>query len=69
MLPHGPDANAFDKATNAKLEPRKLSNTMAFMFETRYPQQVTKYAAELPSLQKDYRECWSGLPRMFNGKP
>jgi homogentisate 1,2-dioxygenase len=42
---------------------------MAFMFETRYPQQVTKYAAELPSLQKDYRECWSGLPRMFNGKP
>lgn len=69
MLPHGPDANAFDKATNAKLEPRKLSNTMAFMFETRYPQQVTKYAAELPSLQKDYPECWSGLPRMFNGKP
>jgi homogentisate 1,2-dioxygenase len=42
---------------------------MAFMFETRYPQQVTKYAAELPSLQKDYPECWSGMPRMFNGKP
>lgn len=69
MLPHGPDANAFDRASNAKLEARKLSSTMAFMFETRYPQHVTKYAAELPALQKDYRECWSALPRMFTGKP
>lgn len=69
MLPHGPDANAFDKASNAKLEPRKLSSTLAFMFETRYPQHVTKYAAEIASLQKDYRDCWTALPRLFNGKP
>ena len=69
MLPHGPDSNAFDKASNAKLEPRKLSSTMAFMFETRFPQHVTKYAAELSSLQPDYRKCWSALPRTFNGKP
>jgi homogentisate 1,2-dioxygenase len=69
MLPHGPDSNAFDKASNAPLEPRKLSSTMAFMFETRFPQHLTKYAAELPARQANYRECWKALPRMFNGKP
>ncbi len=69
MLPHGPDASAFDHASNAKLEPRKLANTMAFMFETRYPQHVTKYAAELSSRQTNYRDCWSSLPRLFTGKP
>jgi homogentisate 1,2-dioxygenase len=69
MLPHGPDAQAFEKASNAKLDARKLSNTMAFMFETRYPQHLTKYAAELSTLQPDYRKCWTGLPRLFNGLP
>jgi homogentisate 1,2-dioxygenase len=42
---------------------------MAFMFETRYPQHLTKYAAELSTLQPDYRKCWTGLPRLFNGLP
>ena len=69
MLPHGPDAVAFDKASNKPLEARKLSNTMAFMFETRYPQHLTKYAAQLDVLQSDYRKCWQGLPRIFNGQP
>ena len=68
MLPHGPDAAAFDKATNDPLQPVKLSNTMAFMFETRYPQHLTKYAAESSALQQDYAECWRGLGRRFDGK-
>ena len=41
MLPHGPDAEAFVKASEAALAPVKLENTMAFMFETFYPQQLT----------------------------
>ena len=69
MLPHGPDASAFNHASSAKLEPVKLTNTMAFMFESRYPQHLTKYASSLKELQPDYRECWTGLERMFNGKP
>ena len=69
MLPHGPDAIGFEKATNAELKPMKLENTMAFMFETRFPQQVTKYAAELETLQDDYLECWDGLERKFDGTP
>lgn len=65
MLPHGPDAAGFEKASTAELLPQKLDGTMAFMFETRYPQQVTAYAAGLDGLQSDYTDCWSGLERKF----
>jgi homogentisate 1,2-dioxygenase len=66
MLPHGPDANAFNKAASEELAPRKLAGSLAFMFETRFPQHLTKYAYENTALQKDYRECWVGLPRAFS---
>ncbi|MEM1198441.1 MAG: homogentisate 1,2-dioxygenase [Pseudomonadota bacterium] len=69
MLPHGPDADAFTGASNADLEPVKLSDTMAFMFETRFPQHLTKFAAELETLQSDYMDCWTGLERQFDGTP
>jgi len=39
---------------------------MAFMFETRYPQRVSEYAANLPQLQDDYVDCWAGLEKRFN---
>ena len=66
MLPHGPDVDAFEHASNVDLKPTKLSNTMAFMFETRFRQRVTKYAAETPALQQDYIDCWAGLKKHFD---
>ncbi|MGG5809683.1 homogentisate 1,2-dioxygenase [Falsiroseomonas sp. CW058] len=66
MLPHGPDAEAFEKASTMELAPHKLANTMAFMFETRLPQRVTAYAAALPQLQSGYLDCWSGLRKTFD---
>jgi len=66
MLPHGPDADAFYGAALKELAPEKLDNTLAFMFETRMPQQLTRYAAELPTLQTDYADAWSGLKRHFD---
>jgi len=33
MLPHGPDMDAFEKATNSKLGPQKMENTMSFMLK------------------------------------
>jgi homogentisate 1,2-dioxygenase len=65
MLPHGPDTDAFSHASNVELKPVKLTNTLAFMFETRFRQRVTKYAAELETLQRDYIDCWSGLKKNF----
>ncbi len=67
MLPHGPDLDAFEKASNADLVPVKLTNTMAFMFETRFPQQVSKFAAETDQLQDSYIDCWAGLQKKFDG--
>ena len=69
MLPHGPDRLGFEKASNGELKPVKIDNTMAFMFETRYPQQLTRFAAELETRQDDYLECWDGLERKFDGTP
>jgi homogentisate 1,2-dioxygenase len=69
MLPHGPDAMGFEKASNTELKPVKLDETMAFMFETRFPQQLTEYAANLETLQDNYIDCWDGLDRKFDGTP
>src|SRR5216683_61501 len=66
MLPHGPDREAFDHASNSELKPVKLTGTMAFMFETRYPQRVTTHAATSATLQDDYADCWKGLEKRFD---
>ena len=68
MLPHGPDAEAFEKASNSELNPVKITNTLAFMFETKFPQHLTKFAAEASQLQGDYSDCWNGINKNFNGK-
>jgi homogentisate 1,2-dioxygenase len=66
MLPHGPDEQAFEHASNVELKPAKLTGTMAFMFETRFPQRLTRYAAEADTLQENYLDCWSGLRKHFD---
>lgn len=69
MLPHGPDERAFEAATSANLKPVKLDNTMSFMFETRFPQHLTHFAAKEAPLQQNYRDCWDGLKKHFDGTP
>lgn len=67
MLPHGPDKQAFEGASNADLKADKLDNTMAFMFETRFPQHLTPFAANEAPLQQDYIDCWADLDKHFDG--
>lgn len=69
MLPHGPDQNSFEHATTADLAPLKLADTMAFMFETRFPQHLTQFAANEAPLQGDYMDCWVDLRKRFDGTP
>ncbi|MEO1549719.1 MAG: homogentisate 1,2-dioxygenase [Pseudomonadota bacterium] len=69
MLPHGPDREAFDRASNANLGPDKLSDTMSFMFETRFPQHLTRFAAIEAPLQDNYIDCWADLEKKFDGRP
>ena len=65
MSAHGPDLDAFEKASNADLKPQKLEGTMAFMFESRYIIRPTRFAVECPQLQSDYYTVWQGLRKYF----
>lgn len=69
MLPHGPDREAFDKATTGELQPVKLADTMSFMFETRFPQHLTPFAANEAPLQDDYIDCWGDIEKKYDGTP
>jgi len=69
MLPHGPDRDAFEAASSADLQASKLKNTMSFMFETRFPQHLTAFAAQQAPLQPGYQDCWNGLEKKFDGSP
>ena len=66
MLPHGPDRDAFERASAVELAPHRLGGTLAFMFETRFPQKVTRFAAESTALQKDYAGYGRELTRHFD---
>ena len=65
MVPHGPDEEAFEKASGADLQPQKLDNTLAFMFESRYRFIPTAWALQSPALDTDYADCWAGLQDQF----
>lgn len=65
MVPHGPDEEAFEKATGADLRPHKLDNTLAFMFESRYRFVPTNFALQSQALDTDYADCWAGLKDQF----
>lgn len=67
MSGHGPDAATFDRASHADTaQPQQISDTMAFMFETRTVIRPTRFALESPQLQGDYAQCWQGLRKNFN---
>ncbi len=65
MSAHGPDADAFEKASNADLKPQRYEDTLAFMFESRFVLRPTKFAMETEALQTNYFECWQGLKKHF----
>ncbi len=65
MAAHGPDAQTFEKASNSELKPERYQNTLAFMFESRWPFATPEPALDEPFLQKDYWKCWQGLKPHF----
>jgi homogentisate 1,2-dioxygenase len=65
MVPHGPDSDAFAKASTADLKPHKLDNTLAFMFESRYRFVPTAFAMNGGTLDNNYADCWANLKDQF----
>jgi homogentisate 1,2-dioxygenase len=68
MTPHGPEAGVFEKASNNPLTPQKYTNTLAFMFESRYVIAPTEFALQSTTRQKNYMSCWGNLEKHFDGK-
>lgn len=66
MSPHGPDAATFERAVQAELRPEYLADTLAFMFESRYPFYPTEAALNAPFRQRDYVGVWAGLRAHFD---
>lgn len=66
MSAHGPDRTSTEQAINAALEPHKIDNTLAFMFETGQVLRPTRQALQSPQLQADYDSCWAGLDKTFD---
>ena len=58
MSGHGPD-----QAIAADLKPVKIDNTLAFMFETRWPIRTTEWAQSSPTMQLDYDDVWTGFAK------
>jgi len=67
MTPHGPEAEVFEKASNAELKPVKIESTCSFMFETCYMLKLNKKAlGESIKVDVDYYKCWNGLKSHFD---
>lgn len=67
MSGHGPDAGSYAKAVAADTrKPQHVTDTMAFMFETRFAFHPSRQALESPALQADYQDCWQGLKKHFD---
>jgi homogentisate 1,2-dioxygenase len=66
MLPHGPDVDAFERASSAALGPQRIKNSLAFMFETRFPQRISAFAATTHPPQKEYYLYGRHLEKHFD---
>jgi len=66
MSAHGPDTGAFEQASTARLEPVKLPDTLAFMFESRFIIKPSEYALRAEQRQRDYLAAWQSLPAGFS---
>lgn len=66
MSPHGPDAGAFEQAVTAELKPERYEHTLAFMFESRYIIQPTRYALKAKQRQENYTACWRAIKKYFS---
>jgi homogentisate 1,2-dioxygenase len=69
MTGHGPDAQTFEKASHADTsKPDVITDTMAFMFESRGVWLPTRQALASAELQDDYFRCWQGLKKHFDAR-
>jgi len=65
MSAHGPDATTYERASTQALQPQKIEDSLAFMFETRWPVIPTEFALGAAHRQPDYDAVWADIGRAF----
>ncbi len=65
FAPHGPEAAVFERAISVALQPERIADTLAIMFESRYVIAPTRYALETSTLQTNYTDCWRDIVPHF----
>ncbi len=66
MSSHGPDRDTWASASAAALQPHRIDQTLAFMFETRLPIRITEWARRSTLRQPDYNAAWKGFEKAGN---
>lgn len=61
MIAHGPDSATYQAMIKEEQTPTRYENTLAFMFETKKPWNISEEAFNHPSRQLDYSSCWQEL--------
>lgn len=61
MTAHGPDSQSYLDAVTENLVPKRYENTLAFMFESKDPWELTEGAYAHKARQKTYSSCWQDL--------
>lgn len=64
-VPHGPDKATVDAGRKADQAPRKLHDTLVFMFETRLPLEVSEIAMTAPERDRNYPDVWRDMEPGF----
>jgi homogentisate 1,2-dioxygenase len=62
---HGPDVKTFEGARNTPLSPVKVSDSLVFMLETRFPLELTAAAMQSKDRQRDCAASWDGFRVRF----
>jgi homogentisate 1,2-dioxygenase len=66
MTAHGPDSEAFEKASSAELQPTKLKGALAFMFESYLLFKISVKSQDLIKVDSEYYKCWQKLTDKFS---
>ena len=51
---------------HTRSQPVKFDGGLAFMFETSLLLKLTRFALDAPHRDRDYNDCWAGLPKVFD---
>lgn len=64
-MPHGPDGQAFERASTAALAPHKLDHALAFLFESRWRFHLSAWAPREGARDARCADCWAALQNHF----